>query len=401
MNLSHKLQRRQWLALAASGVAVLASQPSARAASTRQSTATTRLAAAWESAAGYQVGVLEVGMPAPAAGASALSISAAIDLPNRAHGLLQEPDGTVLAVARRPGDWLLRWRPDGTALAWSWVEPGRALNGHVLRSADGRTLYTTETNLENGAGLIGLRDAATLEKTGEWPTAGMDPHELLLDAGGSLIVANGGIPVRPETGRAKTQLPQMDPSLVRLDTRSGEVRGQWRLADPRLSIRHIAWGTASAAGPRLLGIALQAEHDDPAVKAAAPVLAVFDGQKLQPWTTGTEAGVGQPLAGYGGDIAAFAGGFAVSCPRARGVALWRTNGQWVGFLPLDGACALASDAETSKLKFEITGAKQTPELPASLLVGGRLNALRRDPTGNAVTMALQGVRLDNHWIALN
>lgn len=401
MNLSHNLQRRQWLALAASGVASLFTQASAWAASTQQSSAATRLAAAWESAAGYQVGVLEMGVPAPAAGAPALNIRAAIDLPTRAHGLLREPGGTVLAVARRPGDWLLRWRPDGTALAWSWVEPGRALNGHVLYSADSRTLYTTETDLETGAGLIGLRDAATLEKTSEWPTAGMDPHELLLDSDGSLIVANGGIPVRPETGRAKTQLQRMDPSLVRLDTRSGEVRGQWRLADPRLSIRHIAWGATSAAGPRLLGIALQAEHDDPAVKAAAPVLAVFDGRKLQPWTTGTDAGGGRPLAGYGGDIAAIAGGFAVSCPRARGVALWRSDGQWTGFLPLDEACALASDADTSKTNFQATSGKQTSDLPASLLVGGRPNALRRDPAGNAVTMALQGVRLDNHWIALS
>ena len=357
MNLSHNLQRRQWLALTVSGVASLATQPSAWAASARQSPAATRLAAAWESAAGYQVGVLDVGVPAPAAGASALNIRAAIDLPTRAHGLLREPGGTVLAVARRPGDWLLRWRPDRTALAWSWVEPGRALNGHVLYSADGRTLYTTETDLETGTGLIGLRDAATLAKTGEWPTAGMDPHELLLDSDGSLIVANGGIPSRLETGRAKTQLQRMDPSLVRLDTRSGEVRGQWRLADPRMSIRHIAWGATSAAGPRLHGIALQAEHDDPTAKAAAPVLAVFDGRKLQPWTTGTDAVAGRPLAGYGGDIAAIAGGFAVSCPRARGVALWRTDGQWTGFLPLDEACALASDADTSIANFEATSGK--------------------------------------------
>lgn len=394
------LQRRQWLALAASCAATLATQPAAWAASTRRGPAT-RLAAAWESAAGYQVGVLALqGIDQPS-----LNISAAIDLPTRAHGLLLEPGGTLLAVARRPGDWLLRWRPDGTAPAWSWVEPGRALNGHVIHSADGRTLYTTETDLETGAGLIGLRNAATLEKTGEWSTNGMDPHELLLDNDGSLIVANGGIPSRIETGRAKTQLQRMDPSLVRLDTRSGELRGQWRLADPRLSIRHIAWGAAPASAkgaPRLLGIALQAEHDDLAAKAAAPVLAVFDGQTLQPWTTGTETGAGKSLLGYAGDIAplagGFGGGFAVSCPRANGVALWRADGQWTGFLPLDEACALASDAGNSNIK--AGPGKQAPDLLANLFVGGRLNALRHDPAGGTVAMALQGVRLDNHWIAL-
>jgi hypothetical protein len=53
-------------------------------------------------------------------------------------------------------------------------------------------------------------------------------------------------------------------------------------------------------------------------------------------------GPGQLLAGYGGDIAPAGGGFAVSCPRANGVALWRADGQWMGFLPLQEACALAA-----------------------------------------------------------
>ncbi len=404
MNPSSPLQRRQWLALAASFAATLATPPAAWAATRQQRTASTRLAAAWESAAGYQVGVL-----AQAADASALNIRVAIDLPTRAHGLLLEPGGTLLAVARRPGDWLLRWRPDGKALAWSWVEPGRALNGHVIHSADGRTLYTTETDLETGAGLIGLRDAATLEKTGEWRTGGMDPHELLLDAGGSLIVANGGIPSRPETGRAKAQLQLMDPSLVRLDTRSGELRGQWRLADPRLSIRHIAWGAAPAsanAAQRQLGIALQAEHDDPVTKAAAPVLAIFDGKTLQPWATAEDNAAGQALAGYGGDIAAIAGGFAVSCPRANGVALWRANGEWTGFLRLDEACALASapvsHAGALQGRQIKTGEKTTNAPPQTgLIAGGRVATLRHDVDGRTVSSALNGVRLDNHWIALS
>jgi hypothetical protein len=39
-------------------------------------------------------------------------VSAALDVPTRAHGVWAEAGGTLLAVARRPGDWLLRWRPD-------------------------------------------------------------------------------------------------------------------------------------------------------------------------------------------------------------------------------------------------------------------------------------------------
>lgn len=375
MNKPFALQRRQWLVYASS-LATPWAAPSMAA------VRTPRLAAAWEGQNGHQVGVL-------AQHGAALAVSAALDVPTRAHGVWVEAGGTLLAVARRPGDWLLRWKPDaaqgGKAIAWGWIEPDRAFNGHVVASPDGKLLYTTETNLETGQGLIGLRDAATLQKTGEWPTHGMDPHELLLDADGSLMVANGGIPALPETGRLKIHMGRMDASLVRLDTRSGELRGQWRLADQRLSLRHIAWADSAndAAGQRLLGIALQAEHDDAAAKAAAPVLAVFDGQRLQT----RAADPGQLLAGYGGDIAPAGGGFAVSCPRANGVALWRADGEWAGFLPLQEACALAAVAP------------QKNEQPG-LWAAGRLAALTQNSLGAVRASALKDLRLDNHWAPL-
>lgn len=369
------LQRRRWLAFTASWGATSIC-PSAWAGA---ATATVRLATAWESAHGYQVGVL-------AQRGQSLHIDAALDVPTRAHGVWVERAGTLLAVARRPGDWLLRWRPGARAANWSWIDSDRAFNGHVIASVDGKTLYTTETNLETGQGLIGRRDAASLEKTAEWSTHGMDPHELLLDADGSLLVANGGIPALPETGRLKVHLERMDASLVRLDTRSGELLGQWRLADRRLSLRHMAWGPippANAAGHRLLGIALQAEHDDASVKLEAPVLAVFDGQQLQSYP----AGSGQLLAGYGGDIAYAAGGFSVSCPRANGVAVWRADGQWIGFTDLEEACALTA-----------TSAKGRTD--SRLWAGGRKLALTRSSDGRAVSSSLHGVRLDNHWMPL-
>lgn len=372
---SLNLQRRRWLALMSSlGAASMC--PSAWAGA---ATATDRLASAWEGVNGYQIGVL-------VKKGQSLQIGAALDVPTRAHGVWVERGGTLVAVARRPGDWLLRWRPGAKAADWSWIESDRAFNGHVIASVDGKTLYTTETNLETGQGLVGRRDAVSLEKTAEWSTHGMDPHELLLDADGSLLVANGGIPALPETGRLKLHMDRMDASLVRLDAGAGELRGQWRLADRRLSLRHIAWGpapAANAAGQRLLGIALQAEHDDASARLAAPVLAVFDGQQLQNFP----AGPGQLLAGYGGAIAYAAGGFAVSCPRANGVAVWRADGQWTGFMDLEEACAL-------------TATTTEGEADSRLWAGGRKVTLARTSDGRAVSSSLDSVRLDNHWMPL-
>lgn len=371
------LQRRQWLALGAACLAGAALPASAWA---RQASGAARLATSWQTAQGYQIGVL-------AQRGAALAIEAAFDVPTRAHGVWAEGSGALLAVARRPGDWLLRWRPGSPGAVWSWIEPDRAFNGHVAASPDGQTLYTSETNLETGQGLIGRRNAASLEKTAEWPTHGMDPHALLLGSDGSLLVANGGIPALPETGRLKLHLDRMDASLVQLDTRSGELLGQWRLTDSRLSLRHIAWGpviSGATRGQRLLGIAMQAEHDDPAAKAAAPVLAVFDGQRLQTHAAGPD----QALKGYGGDIAWAGGCFAVSCPRAQGVALWRADGRWQDFLPLDEACALSALPALGKAS------------AAQLWAGGRAAALTRDAEGKATPAALPDLRLDNHWTAL-
>ena len=384
------LQRRHWLMQATSLATLLAAAGPARVWAAAK-TAPLRVASAWQADTGYCVGVLTQRD-------AGLVVTDALEVPTRAHGVWVEPAGTLLAVARRPGDWLVRWRPDsagqagtsGKAIAWGWIEPDRAFNGHVIASADGRILYTTETNLETGSGLIGVRDAATLEKTGEWPTHGMDPHELLLDADGSLLVANGGIPALPETGRIKLQLSRMDASLVRLDTRRGDLLGQWRVADQRLSLRHIAWGPAradSGSGQRLLGIAMQAEHDDAAAKAAAPVLALFDGKSLAV----QGSGAGHALRGYGGDIAFAAGRFSVSCPRANGVAHWHADGSWAGFSPLAEACALTA----------VSAGSAASPADSVLWAAGNPAALSLGRGEEAAPQTLDSLRLDNHWSAMS
>ncbi len=280
-------------------------------------------------------------------------------VPTRAHGLAQLPSGDLLTVARRPGLWLQRWAADGTLRQEAWAEPGRQFNGHVLPSADGRVLYSTEQTHDGGAGCIALRDPLTLALRDEWPTGGTDTHQMLR-VGDQLFVANGGVPTRPETGRAKLALPTMDSSLVMFDLRSGQRHGPWRLADPRLSLRHLAWHAPS----RTLGIALQAEHDDPAQRGRAPLLALFDGRALS-----TVALPGDPPvagAGYAGDIAATAEGFVLSASRAGALLGWSLRDGWGAPVPLAEACALVTAAEvdtTCALGAERAWAGRPLELP--------------------------------------
>lgn len=340
--------RRRELLLAAPGLVWTAAQAAPD---------TTRLAAAWALGGRWQAGwLVRVG--------NTLQVQAAIDLPTRAHGIALDHRGGLLVVARRPGDWLLHWPGAGQAPRWHWTAADRAFNGHALLSADGQRLYTTETDLDSGAGLLGVRDARTLALQATWPTGGRDPHALLQAADGSLLVANGGLETRPETGRVKLGLDRMDASLVRLDA-TGRPLGRWTLDDARLSIRHLA------AHGSCVAVALQAEHDDPAHSAQAPVLALFDGHTLRPVPAPL------PLQGYGGDVALGPDAVAVSCPRAGGVAVWSTDGTWQGLQPLPDANALALSGDT-------------------LWAGGHPGAAvwRSGRAGHGLP---PGLRLDNHW----
>lgn len=308
--------------------------------------ATQRLATAWreaspaarsgESPQGDRVGVVEIHWQA-----GHLRLASAVPVASRGHGLLALDDGGFVAVATRPGRWLLRCDAAGEVLARHAIEHDsiggqqeRSFDGHVEASADGQWLFTVETDPATGQGWISVRDLRSLARVAQFPTGGIDPHQMLWAADGRLLVVNGGIP-RDAAGR-KLRLAEMAPSLVRLDPASGRIDGRWALPDARLSLRHMAW----SAGPApLLGIALQAEHDEPAQRAEAPTLAVWDGRALMLPCRDPAAG------GYAGDIAAGpGGGFVISAQKQR-QALWWQPGRPDSYTPvaeLTEPCALVA-----------------------------------------------------------
>jgi uncharacterized protein len=71
-------------------------------------TAAMRFVAAWERAGEFSLGVL-----AAQSTAHQLKTLASLPVPTRAHGVQALADGSILAVAKRPGDWMLRWAVDG------------------------------------------------------------------------------------------------------------------------------------------------------------------------------------------------------------------------------------------------------------------------------------------------
>jgi hypothetical protein len=318
-----------------------------------------------------QLGVLDVDVAR-----GTVAIRHALALPSRAHGLRAEPDGALLAVAARPGRWLLRLDRTGHVVQRHAIEDedsGRSFDGHALASADGQWLYTGETDAR-GDGWLAVRARDTLRKADQWRTHGIDPHQMVLDGQGDVLVANGGIP-RGVDGR-KRDLDRMRSSLVLLDRRDGSLRGQWTLDDPRLSLRHLAWRDAGD----LLGIALQAEHDDAAQRARAPLLALWDGERLTLPLSEASAD------GYAGDIAtAPLGGFALSAQRTRqGIVWWpQRAGTMNRFAELQAPCALAVADD------------------GSLLMASGAGLARWHPTSAAALLRWpQPMALDNHWVLM-
>jgi len=323
------------------------------------------------------VGVLELDWAA-----GLVRIAQATPVSGRAHGLWAEAGGGFLAIASRPGEWLMRLDAQGQRVQEYRLDqemPARSFDGHVSGSADARWLYTTETDRQTGQGWVSVRDARSLAKVAQWPTHGIDPHQMAIDAQGMLLVANGGIP-RTVKGE-KRDLHLMAPSLVRLDPASGELLGQWRLEDPRLSIRHLAWGTGEQP---LLGVALQAEHDDIDQRRAAPALAVWDGATLRIPTRAASAG------GYAGDIAPGpGGGFVFSGQRVGRGVLWHPDApeRLMTVAELREVCALSP----------VPG---TAHAGAVLLGAARGVALWHPHLAPAMLAWPEEMSPDNHWMVL-
>ena len=309
-----------------------------------------------------------------------------VALPKRAHEVQMLPKalghpGQALAVARRPGEYLLRFDTrSARAVLWHDIEDDRVLCGHASFAPDGSALYTTETSTDTGAGFIAVRDPVSLEKIREFSSGGLDPHMVLVEPDGTLLVANGGLLNLPETGRTKLNLGQMDSSIARLDAATGAQRQAWRADDPFLSLRHLA-----RAPNGTVAIAMQAEHADVAARRSAPLLALLDVKGLR--TVALPEAL--TLGGYGGDVAFVPGRnapdgdrFVVSATRAGQLAWWSAQGTHPSQLALPEAGALASWG---------------PDWLASGAQGG----VRGEVAAHPLDERLDSVRWDNHgkWLA--
>lgn len=105
----------------------------------------------------------------------------------------------------------------------------RYFYGHGAYSADGKVLMSTEADVDSLDGAIGIRDSASLDYLGAFPSFGKAPHECrLIDDGRTLVVTNGG-----------GELGGDPPSVTYIDVASQRLLDRVLLTEARLNTGHL------------------------------------------------------------------------------------------------------------------------------------------------------------------
>ena len=264
-----------------------------------------------------------------------------IDL--RAHAAVGHPRRrhTAVIISRRPGNSLYQINlANGSLRRTVHGAKNRHFYGHGVYSPDGRYLFTTENDFENGVGVIGVRDGATLAWVREILSHGIGPHELVfLGDGRTLVVANGGIRTHPDSPREKLNIPTMTPSLTYVDAVSGVLRAKHTLQNRFLSIRHLAVGPDG-----LVSMALQ--HEGPQ-EEAAPLVGFQRGDEPIVLASAPDT-ILRSLNHYTGSICLHpqSGTAAVSCPRGGQVTFWDSgSARFLTSLPIRDAGGISLSAD--------------------------------------------------------
>lgn len=268
-----------------------------------------------------------------------------VPVPQRVHGSLADVQNQVaFFFARRPGNQMyLVDMASGDLLHTIEAEPDRHFYGHGVFNPSSGLLYTTENNLSDLSGVIGLYqidtgagdDREKVRRVGEFSSQGTGPHQLaLLSDHSTLVVANGGLETRPDSGRKILNLDSMNSNLVYLDASDGSLLERYLPPDPKMSIRHL---DVSAGDRVVLGVQHQGDLTD-----SVPLLASHRrGEPIHWWSMPAplQLQIKQYIASIAVDEA---GQFAmVSCPRGNVVTCWDIErGSLLGTLQSEDAAGL-------------------------------------------------------------
>lgn len=301
-------------------------------------------------------------------------------IPGRGHAAAAHPQrAEAVGFARRPGTFAFVLDCVAGQTVAEFTSPaGRHFYGHGVFSRDGALLFTPENDYDNARGVIGVWDVrAGYARVGEFDSQGVGPHDVrLMPDGETLVVANGGIETHPDSGRAKLNIPVMQPNLTYLK-QDGSVLEVVELA-PELHMNSIRHLDLRADG--LVGFAMQWQGGQGEL---LPVLGVHR-RGAAPRLFGAAAEVAGQMNGYGGSVAFSGDGrlLAVSSPRgARVQAFDVETGALAQVLEMEDVCGLGA-------------------APGGFLASAGTGQLTRLAADGAHPLGAAEVRWDNHLVPL-
>jgi len=271
-----------------------------------------------------------------------------VRLPGRGHGMTQRPGtGHAVVFARRPGTFANVIDPAAGRVLHRIATPAeRHFQGHGAFTGDGRYLFTTENHYAKGRGVVGIHDAADgYKRIGEFAAQGVGPHEtVMMPDGRTLAVSIGGILTHPDAGQAKLNLETMQPALVYIETATGKLLGDYRLAPDlhQLSIRHMA---VNAAGTVVVVFQYQG-----AKTRLVPLVGIHAGEDAIALPSAPDT-VTARLRHYCGSVAFERAGerFVVTSPRGNVATLWDARSRrFVAAHALNDVCGAAGAPEPGR-----------------------------------------------------
>lgn len=321
--------------------------------------------------------------------ASAEGVVARIEAGFRGHDVCLRPGhpDRVVLFGRRPGHEAIEVDlAERRVVRRLRTADGRALQGHGFYTSDGAHLVTSEADVETGHGKLVVRDAETFALETELDSHGVGPHEVaLLPDARTIVVANGGLFTRPETGDEVLNLDTMRSSLAYVDLASGELVHEEVYAEPKASIRHLDVcdeGTVVAA--------LQVQREAMSHEEVVPLVLVHRfGERLRPLDAGLE--LVAAMQDYAGSVAVDSAHRVVGATSPRGdlALFWHVDtGAMLGQLELFDVCGIAASPERSA--FVLTGGNAQ----ARLVDAETLAPLAEPPGPYADTL------WDNHLVVL-
>lgn len=122
------------------------------------------------------------------------------------------------------------------------ADPGEHFVGHGVFSPDGRWLYATASRYDAGEAIVAVYDATQgYRRETTFELHGIGPHELTLHPDGeTLVIGLGGILTHPDYDRIKLNLDTMEPALILMNRRNGQITGRFKPGHHQQSARHVS-----------------------------------------------------------------------------------------------------------------------------------------------------------------